>query len=178
MRRRVAIFGGSFNPPHKGHTEIVKWLFMKGMADEVWVVPCFIHPLGKQLAPFDARLAMAKLALSKLNLPVAVKDVEGRLGGESRTLRTIEHFIEENPGMRFFLVTGGDIAKQAEQWHRFDKIKDLVNIVKIPRGPGSPIPDISSTGIREAIASGKVTWRDMVEPEVAIYIVTKALYRA
>jgi len=177
-RRRVAIFGGSFNPPHKGHAEIIKWIFMKGQAEEVWVIPCYEHPLGKDLAPFADRMAMAKLAFAKLSLPVQVSDVEEQLGGESRTLVTIEHLVDRNPDKRFILVVGEDIDGEADKWHRFDKIKALVDVMKVPRGPGSPIPDVSSTGVREAIASGDTSWRQMVEPEVAVYIVTKALYRS
>lgn len=176
-RRRIGIFGGSFNPPHKGHSEIIRWLFMKGQVDEVWAVPCFQHPLGKELAPFDDRISMCRLAFSKLHLPVSVNDVEKALGGASRTLRTIEHLLDLNPDKRFFLITGGDLEAQSEQWYRFDKLKALVDFIRIPRGPGSPIPDISSTMIREAIAQKGSSWRDKVEPEVAIYIVTKALYR-
>jgi nicotinic acid mononucleotide adenylyltransferase len=120
---------------------------------------------------------MARLAFAKLGLPVQVSDVEGRLGGESRTLITVEHLIDLNPERRFILVAGEDIDAEADRWYRLDKIRALVDIVKVPRGLGSPIPDISSTQIREAVASGDVSWRDMVEPEIAVYIVTKALYR-
>ena len=176
-RKRVGLFGGSFNPPHKGHSEIVKWLFMKGLVDEVLAIPCFVHPFGKELAPFDDRITMCRLAFAKLGLPVSVSDVERQLGGESRTLRTIEHLTEENPEKRFFLVTGGDLEKETDKWHCFDKIKALVDFIRIPRGPESPIPDISSTVVREAIAKGGIGWREHVETEVAVYIVTKALYR-
>jgi nicotinate-nucleotide adenylyltransferase len=176
-RRRIGIFGGSFNPPHKGHGEIVRWVFQKGLVDEIWVVPCYIHPFGKELAPFTDRMTMARLAFSKLGLPVRVDDVEAQIGGESRTLKTVEHLLDENKDKQFFLVTGSDIEKQTDKWHRFDKIKALVDFIKVPRGPDSPIPNISSTGVREGVAGGGVEWRAMVESEIAIYIVTKALYR-
>ncbi|MBN1282660.1 MAG: nicotinate-nicotinamide nucleotide adenylyltransferase [Proteobacteria bacterium] len=174
--RGVAIFGGSFNPPHIGHSEIVKWLLTKGLADEVLIVPCFLHPFGKELAPYEHRLAMARLAFERPGLPVSVSEVEGQLGGESRTLRTVEHLIGLNPDSRFSLVAGGDVEAEIDKWHRFDELKALVDLIKIPRGPGSPIADVSSTQIRERIASGDPGWRDMVESEVAVYIVTKALY--
>jgi len=176
-RRRVAIFGGSFNPPHKGHSEIVKWLFMKGLADELWAVPCYIHALGKGLAPFEHRLAMARLAFSRYGLPVGVTDVEAELGGPSVTLRTLTHLMEHNPDNRFSIVTGSDVDGEIHRWHSFEKIKELADIIRIPRGPDSPITDVSSTEIREMIAAGDPAWRKMVEPEVAVYIVTKALYR-
>ncbi len=174
--KRVAIFGGSFNPPHIGHTAICRWVFERKMADEVWVVPCFIHPFGKELESFDHRKEMCVLAFSRLGLPIRVLDVERELGGESKTLRTVEHLRITEPDIKFLLLTGADVSSQFAEWHDFEKIEALVEIAHIPRGPKSPIPDVSSTEIRRRIASGE-EWRGMVEPEVAIYIVTKALYR-
>jgi nicotinate-nucleotide adenylyltransferase len=176
QKRRVALFGGSFNPPHKGHTAICRWLARLGVFEEIWLLPCYIHPLGKHLIPYDARLEMCKLAFGKLNLPIHILEVEKELGGESRTLRTIEHLTEKHPGIRFSFVVGSDIEAQEKHWHRFDCIRELVDIVKIPRGPESPIPDVSSTDIRRRIGANK-PYRDLIEPEVAVYIITKALYR-
>jgi nicotinate-nucleotide adenylyltransferase len=175
-RERVAIFGGSFNPPHIGHSAICRWIFNRAIADEVWVVPCYIHPFAKPLVEFEHRLAMCRLAFAKLSLPISVLDIEKRLGGSSRTVRTVEKLMEENPGRHFALVTGADLEVDIEKWHRFEKLKELVEIVRIPRGAGSPIPDVSSSEIRRRIGSGE-PYRDMVETEVAVYIVTKALYR-
>ncbi len=175
-RRRVALFGGSFNPPHIGHSAICKWLMDRNIADEVWVIPCFIHPFGKKLAPFDHRLEMCRIAFSKLNLPLSILDVERELGDESKTIRTIEHLIEQNPTVEFSLITGGDIDSEFENWHNFERIKQLIGIIRIPRGKGSPIPNVSSTDIRARIRTG-LPYKNMVDPDVAIYVITKALYR-
>lgn len=174
-RKRIALFGGSFNPPHIGHTEICRWLAGLGDYDEVWVVPCFVHPLGKSLIPFDDRLRMCELALKKLDLPIDVLDIEKELGGASRTLRTVEELIKRHPSYSFALAVGGDIGKQEEHWHRFDRIAELVDIVRIPRGADSHIPDVSSTELRRRIAAGD-RYNDMVEPEVADYIAKNNLY--
>lgn len=175
-KKRVAVFGGSFNPPHIGHTEILRWLSGPQKFDEVWVIPCFIHPLGKHLIGFDERLGMCEAAFSKLSLPIRILEVERELGGESRTLRTLEHLLKEYPDVSLSLVVGGDIETQEKQWHCFDKIEELVDIVKIPRGEESHIPDVSSTEIRRRVLEG-LPYRDMVEPGVAAYIESRALYR-
>jgi nicotinate-nucleotide adenylyltransferase len=176
IKKRVALFGGSFDPPHVGHTEICKWIFARGIADEVWVVPCFIHPFAKKMSPFEDRYTMCCLALDKLSLTIDVLKVEKELGDISHTLRTIKYLQEKYPDYSFTLITGGDIEAQSEDWHNFDEIRELVEVMHIPRGLGSPIPDISSTQIRKNIEVGEPIM-DLVEDEVAVYIVTKQLYR-
>jgi len=175
-RNRIALLGGSFNPPHIGHAAICKWLIDRDIADEVWVVPCFVHPLGKKLAPFEHRLEMCKLALSKVRVPLRILDIEQKMGGKSWTLRTIEHLIKHHPEAEFCLITGGDIESEFESWQNFKRIKQLVEIIRIPRGKGSPIPNVSSTDIRSRIRMG-LPYKNLVEIEIAVYVITKALYR-
>src|SRR6478735_3989939 len=88
--RRVAIFGGSFNPPHVAHVLAVVYALSTAPIDEVLVVPVFHHPFSKELASFDERLAMCELALGWIPR-VVVSSVERDLGGSSLTLRTVEH---------------------------------------------------------------------------------------
>ena len=92
MSARVAIFGGSFNPPHVAHVLAVTYVLATEDLDEILVVPCFRHPFAKELAPFEDRFAMCELAMAWLP-KVTVSRVEQELGGESRTLRTVEHFV-------------------------------------------------------------------------------------
>ncbi|HPQ81962.1 MAG TPA: nicotinate-nicotinamide nucleotide adenylyltransferase [bacterium] len=175
-RKRVGVFGGSFNPPHIGHSAICRWLFEHGLVDMLWVVPCYIHPFGKKLAPFADRLSMCRMAFSKLALPIDVLDVEREIGGTSYTLLTIKHLMAKHPELRFLLVTGEDVSGESDKWQDFGKIRELVEIIRVPRGPDSPVPDVSSTQVRELIESRKPV-SGLVEDEVAIYLVTKALYR-
>lgn len=171
-RKKVGIFGGSFNPPHAGHTAICRWLFDQKLIDELWIVPCFVHPLGKDLLPFDERVVMCKLAFYKLEHEIKVLDIERELGGTSFTIRTIEHLKDKHPRVDFHLIAGEDIEAQAGEWREFDKIRELVELVKVPRGKDSPIPDISSTEIRRRLAAGE-KFADLVENEVAVYLATK-----
>jgi nicotinate-nucleotide adenylyltransferase len=175
-RKTVALFGGSFNPPHLGHSAICRWLFDEMKVDGVWVIPCYIHPFEKKLAPFEHRVVMCRLAFSKTLLPIRVLDVEEKLGGESRTLRTIQHLQQEFPKLRFALVVGEDVEAEAEKWHNFDLIRKAVDLIRVPRGPTSPIPNVSSTDVRDLLRDKKA-YHHLVEKEVAVYIATKALYR-
>jgi nicotinate-nucleotide adenylyltransferase len=175
IKRRIAIFGGAFDPPHIGHTAICRWVFGKGRFDELFIVPCFKHPFGKDMEGFDHRLAMCRLAFGKLLLPLRILDIEKSLPGPSLTHNTILRLIEKNPDAKFTLIVGHDVAKELSDWHHIDKIKELVDIIEVPRGEESAIPNVSSTDVRTAI-KGKKPYRHIVEPEVAIYIVTNSLY--
>ena len=54
---RVAVYGGSFNPPHVVHLMVASWLRWTDRCDELWCVPVCAHPFDKDLAPYDERLA-------------------------------------------------------------------------------------------------------------------------
>jgi nicotinate-nucleotide adenylyltransferase len=122
--RRVAFFGGSFNPPHMGHVLGAVYALSTSPIDEVLVVPVYQHPFAKHLAPFTERLAMLQLAVGWIPR-VRVSTVEEELGGESRTLRTIEHLREADPGASLRLLVGADVLADLPKWHRWDRIAAL-----------------------------------------------------
>ena len=72
---RVAIFGGSFNPPHLAHQMAALYVLETAAIDELWIVPAFQHPFGKVLAPFAHRLEMCELAAAALGPRVKVSAV-------------------------------------------------------------------------------------------------------
>ena len=85
----VAIFGGSFDPPHVGHVLAVAYARATGGFDRVLVVPTYAHSFEKTLSPFAARVDMTSLAMK--DLPFAeVSTVEASLPSPSRTIRTLE----------------------------------------------------------------------------------------
>lgn len=172
---RIALFGGSFDPPHNGHAAICAWLVGLVEIDRVWVVPCFIHPFGKNMAPFDDRFAMCKAAFGRFGKDVEILDVERELGGTSLTVRTVEHLKNQYPDIEFSFAVGGDIQAEQNKWHHFDQLRSMIKIITIPRGKGSHIPDVSATEIRNRVESGQSV-NDMVPPEVAVYIRAHKLY--
>ncbi|MGH7285579.1 MAG: nicotinate-nicotinamide nucleotide adenylyltransferase [Polyangiaceae bacterium] len=181
----VAIFGGSFNPPHVAHVLAAALVLATEPVDRLLVVPAFRHPFAKDLAPFDARVKMCERAMG--DLPgVEVSRVEEELGGESRTLRTLEHLREGHPDWRMRLVMGGDLVGESGKWHRFDEIQKIAPPIVLGRvgfeaapGTSALLPDVSSTDVRKKIADGK--WSELarlVPRSVIAFVREQNLYGA
>jgi nicotinate-nucleotide adenylyltransferase len=180
---RVAIFGGSFNPPHVAHVLACALLLSVEEVDRVVVIPTFRHPFAKALAPFEHRMAMCELAMAWIP-GVEVSPVEAELGGESRTLNTLEHLTKVHPDWRPRLVIGADVLTEAHRWYGFDAIAALAPPLVLGRagieapGAGPPLlPDISSTQIRALIASESWTdLRPLLPHSVLTYVRSHGLY--
>lgn len=175
MATKIGIFGGSFNPPHKGHVEICRYLLSQNAVDQIWVVPCYKHPFDKELAPFEERVTMCKLAFGEFFGKIKISDIERTLGGVSYTVKTLEHLRESHPGNEFHLIVGSDAAKESTTWKEASKLSELAKLLEVPRGTNSPIPDISSTDVRKAVRSNK-NISGLVTKEVAEYIISRKLY--
>jgi nicotinate-nucleotide adenylyltransferase len=177
---RVAVYGGSFNPPHVAHQMALSYVLATARVDEVWMVPTFKHPFEKQLAPFSDRAKMCELAASPFKA-VRVSRVEEELGGESYTLRTMRALCERHPDHRFSLVIGADLVAERERWHGWPELKELVPFIIIGRD-GSPavggvsLPAVSSTIVRQRLAVGEPV-DPLVAADVIDYIRARGLYR-
>ena len=146
--KNIALYGGSFNPPHEGHREIIRCVARRKTIDEVWVLPVFKHPFHKKMTPFAERLRWCRRAFGDLGPKVKVKDLERRLGGISWTIRLVRHLRKKYLQISFSLILGDDTYRQRNSWKNFPDIRKMVSLIVFPRGPKSPIPDVSSTEIR------------------------------
>src|SRR5438445_11763492 len=104
----IALFGGSFDPPHVGHLLAAAYVLATEPVDELWFVPVAGHPLGKPLhAPFEHRAELCELAIADLGLRRArASRVEAELGGEGRTVDLLEHLHRAPPAHRWAPVLG------------------------------------------------------------------------
>ncbi len=155
----IALFGGSFDPPHLGHLLAAAWVLATEPVDELWLVPVHEHPLGKKLdAAFEHRVALCEKLVADLRR-AAVSRLEQQIGGEGRTVDLLEHLHRTRPQDRFALVIGTDLLSERPQWKRFDRIQQLARIIELNRGgfaqPGPALPQISSTEVRAALKAGK-----------------------
>lgn len=133
-RRRVALFFGSFNPLHKGHYAIAKYLAERTDADEVWLVVTPRNPLGKKdLSDARQRLSAARKAMQRTNLDVFVSDVEFHLPEPNYTLRTLEYLDAEYPDNQHILVIGADNLATLDRWYGYQTLIDNYEIWVYPR---------------------------------------------
>jgi len=154
----IALFGGSFDPPHLGHLLAAAYVLATERIDELWFVPVHEHPLGKRMAaPFEHRVRLCELALRDLGPRVRVSRLEQELGGEGRTVDLLEHLHRTRPQDRWALVMGSDLLAERPQWRRFDRIAELSRIIQIPRAGYSGeaiLPEVSSTQVRALLSAG------------------------
>lgn len=179
---RVALFGGSFNPPHVAHQLVGLYVLETRAVDELWLVPSFQHPFGKALTPFPHRLAMCERVAAALGPRARACDVEAQLGGSSRTLRTVTALQDRHPGHAFSLIIGADLIAELPSWYGSEELQRRVSFIVIgrtgfPGGSAIAMPAMSSTEVRARLAKGEPV-DDYVPRAVRAYIDEHGLYRA
>jgi nicotinate-nucleotide adenylyltransferase len=181
---RVAIFGGSFNPPHVAHQMAALYVLETEPVDELWLVPTYEHPFDKPLEPFEDRLRMCELAARALGPRARTSDIERAIGGPSRTLRTVRRLEELHPQDRFSLVIGADLLGEVPTWYGATELQATVPFIVVGRtgaGAGSSagavaLPEVSSTQVRRMLAQGNSP-KGLVPRSVLDYIYQRGLYR-
>lgn len=178
---RLALFGGSFNPPHVAHQLAALYVLETEPVDELWLVPCFRHPFEKTLEDFEHRFRMCERAAAALGPRVRVSDVERTLGGESRTLRTVEALRAQHPGVELAVVVGSDLEGEVGSWYGAAELRRLARFIVVGRaGHGAgrsaiEMPAVSSTEIRRRLRRGEPV-EALVPRAVLDYIRERKLY--
>lgn len=178
----IALFGGSFNPPHNGHLMIAQQMLDFSDSDEVWFLPNYGQAPPKPVASVEDRLAMTKL----LVLPrtrVSTIEIDNKLSGE--TIDILPFLPKEH---RFSFVIGSDLLQSFSTWRDWQKLLAAMPFWVYPRHgfPLAPLHagmralsgeeiNISSTDVRERVARG-LSIDQCVPVAVAEYIQKHGLY--
>jgi len=188
--RFIALFGGSFDPPHLGHLHLATAALGQAGLDEVRFLPCRESPL-KGRGPIAAgaqRVEMLHLATAEL--PWAVVDpLELELDGPSYSVRTAATIAAREPHARLAWILGHDQWRALPRWREPERLAELVEFLVFARD-GEPearegfrmralhgTHPASSTAIRDALRHGRADEAAaMLPPAVAAYIARKALY--
>ena len=193
MPQRLGVFGGTFDPPHRGHLAVAKAAQRTFALDRVLLVvandPWKKSP-DRAITPPADRLAMVQ-ALASNQAGLEVSDREIRRGGPSYTVVTLRELAAAHPDSELFLIIGRDLVDDFSSWHESVEIGRLATIVVVDR-PGyvtdpqrdwkmliiEPV-DVSSTELREQLqqtlpADSKAL--SHMTPEVLQVIRSRGLY--
>jgi nicotinate-nucleotide adenylyltransferase len=195
----LGILGGAFNPPHIGHLVLAQEAASQLGLERVLLVPTGEAP-HKRIEPEpgpEVRLEMTRMAAAN-DPTLEVIDWEVTLDGPSYTYLTLERLLEFHPDDEKWLLMGADMAASLESWMRPERVVELARI-GIAARPGTAIAqaeaalerlgareraeivrmpelDVSSTGIRERVATGRPT-RYLMPDGVRDAIERRGLYR-
>lgn len=197
--KRIAMFGGSFNPVHNAHILLSQRAVREIGIDKVLIVPTFFTPLKDNgaMASAEDRLNMCRLAFESVETAY-VDDVEIRRGGKSYTADTLEFFHGRFEKAGLYLIVGADMFMTLQKWHKAEEIFKLAKIITVPRDENhlrqlktqekyleslgadcillkEPIMTLSSTEIRNKIRTGADITGLMPESVIS-YIRTNNLY--
>lgn len=186
-RKKIGLFGGTFNPPHNGHVNVARVVQRALALDEVWFMPTYIAPHKSSDETIDAakRLRMVELAIEG-EPTFRAFDYELKKRGTSYTYDTMKQLVVDCPNDYYFII-GGDMIDTLHTWYAIDQLVELVTFVGVDR-PGYasktaypiervtvPPFDVSSSLIRARIREGQ-SIDGLVPPAVKRYMEEERLY--
>ena len=199
---RIAIYGGSFNPPHIGHAEAARAAYEALQPDKFLIIPTNTPPhkeLEENSPGPEARLELCRLAFREI-LDVEVSDLEIRREGKSYTADTVDILRGEFPGAELCLVMGTDMFLSFRSWYRWQYLLESCTLAVLSREeddrreletfkaaleaehgarvlliPHTPLP-MSSSEIRKKLLLG--LGADCLSPEVYGCVIRCGFYGA
>jgi len=159
----IALFGGSFDPPHIGHEAIIKALKKFKDIDKIIIMPTFLNPFKSNFyAPSSIRLKWLK-EIFKEEKNVEISDFEVLQNRQVPTIETVKHLLKSYT--KIYLVIGADNLAKLDDWNSYNELRELVTFVIASRDD-IEIPDkfimlsvdekISSTQLRENMELSKL----------------------
>lgn len=192
---KVGLFGGSFDPIHRGHLALANAALKQHRLDRVYFVLSRQSPLKeKSSTPVQDRLAMLRLAIRRYNrfFPATW---ELQRGGPSYTIQTLRDYRKHHPTHDVYWIMGSDSLKEFYHWREPHQILKIAQLI-VGRRPGAmksfgpeiinfdigriallkgAFPDISSTEIRRSLSRGRKAW-SLIPSPVRSYILKRKLY--
>lgn len=194
---RIGIYGGAFNPVHKGHVKLAREVKTKANLDKIIIMPSGVSPHKSSGSLVDSihRLEMCKLAFEGEDYMIS--DLEIKREGKSYTVDTVTELKKLYPDDELYLIMGSDMLLCFHKWYRYEDILSAVTICATTRQGDISLDELkaysrdvlrkdtliidfepfecSSTKVRNALLSGDDA-SSSVPCKVLAYIIEKGLY--
>ncbi len=152
----IALFGGSFDPPHIGHEMIVKSALNKLKIDKLYVVPTYLNPFKESFhTPADIRYKWLKKLFKDFD-KVEVSDFEIKQKRAVATIETVEYFYKKYNIDKFYLIIGDDNLENLHKWKEYEKLKKSVIFVVATRYKKEYSKNLKILNISANISSTKL----------------------
>lgn len=199
MNNGICIFGGSFDPVHRGHKKLAVFVAERLKLRKMLIIPAAMSPFKKSSGATESqRLEMCRIAFPEDIFEVS--DIEISRGGKSYTVDTVDEVRRLYPDERLYLLMGSDQLLSFDRWYRFKDILSQVTLVSVSREHtveterlegfaderlrpyGECIIldfsafEISSTVLREGISEDR-DMSEFIDEGVAAYIHREGLYK-
>ncbi len=191
-RKRIGVFGGTFDPIHFGHVHLLTELLNSKKFDEIIVIPAGDPWQKNPKVPSEYRFEMTQIALKEL--PLKVSDLEIKRNGPTYALDTYQELKALYGEQDFIWIIGSDVINSLSSWHEIERLAQSVEFLVVKR-PQSKVDvtnvpsfvkyseievdalDISATQVRNALANRGVL-AGLIPDNVAQFIKSKGLYGA
>lgn len=189
---KLGIYGGSFDPVHRGHLLVAQAAVEELGLDRLFFVPAAQSPFKSENkpAPDNVRLKLLRLALAgKTNCEIDEQEI--RRGGTSYSIETLRAYAQKFPHAKLFYLIGADNVAKLNAWREAGELAALAEFIAVPR-PGDeppvfPLPfrgrmlrgfpfGVSSSEIRTRVKSG-LPIDQLVPSAVAEAIRATGVYR-
>lgn len=196
----TGIFGGTFDPVHRGHVECLRFVLERARLETVRMVPAAVPPHKERsgVTPFEHRLAMCRRAVSGLS-GITVDPIEQTLSAPCYSIGTLRALKRREPRTPFYFILGSDNLDELHTWHDHEIFIDENDFLLMRRAgydvPGSvatlspqafskvtrhvvdtPSVPIASSDIRRGLHKNPEAFRDWLDPSVYAYIRERRLY--
>lgn len=131
----IAIFGGSFNPPHSGHRDVIKKALELDFIDLLIILPNAKNPLKDTKLVCNDRLEALHSLIKDINIEgrILISNYEIAKNTISYSIDSILHFKSLYKPKEMFFIIGADILSQLNRWHKIGLIKKEVKFIVASR---------------------------------------------
>lgn len=121
----VLVFGGAFDPIHRGHLKLADKIQKEWQYEEVWFIPCQSSRYGKEMASFELRMAMIEASFNDIVNPAfKVLDAEVQCNAEGKMYVLAKYLQETYPDAEMDFLIGSDSLQHLDSWYRIDDLRN------------------------------------------------------